>query len=404
MDARQPPAEVSRPAPTGRMAGTLFISGWIMAALGSSRLIVPLIGLSLGAGSLLIGVAAALCTAVPMLLSVAFGRWMDRVGTLPAVLLSALMIVLAALLFWGLPSPYSLLAVSGLIGSAGVFTHMAATRAVGMGVRVSERAKALGYLVLSYSLFNFGGPVLTSYAFEHAGAVIAVAVLGLFACFALLGIQLLPHFYARQTQDPGTAPQARRAYDLLKVGDLRLWILVSSVFTANQTLYPFILSLHAAQVGLAASQAGWVVGAFAFGSLTSRFFTPLLIQYVNPHATLVLALAVAAAVYAMIPVAHDMPSLMLLSAALGLPLGVGTPVSLALIYEVAPPARVNEALGISMSVNNLLQTLFPMLVGVLASALGIAPLVWVWSVLILFGAGLLMLRGRHCARGDSPGE
>ncbi|MFJ4192555.1 MFS transporter [Pseudomonas sp. NPDC089534] len=386
-------------ASAARLSGTFLISGFVMAALGSSRLIVPLIAISLGAGSMLVGVIAAACTAMPMVLSVAFGRWMDRAGTLPAIGLATSMIIFASLLYWALPSRYTLLAVSGLIGTAGVFTHMAATRAVGLGVKVSERAKSLGYLVLSYSLFNFFGPVIASHAFEHFGAVPAIGVLGLFALLSVIGTRAVPHFYAREEQRAADASGPRRAYDLLKTGDLRLWIVISGIFTANQTLYPFILSLHAAQIGLAASQAGWMLGAFAFGTLTSRFCTPLLVKHANPNITLVIALVLAAGIYAVIPSAHGTVSLVVLSAALGLPLGIGAPVSLALIYEVAPPGRVNEALGISMSVNNLLQTVFPMLIGVAASSLGVAPMVWVWSLVILVSACMIMLRRHQLERG-----
>ena len=86
-----------------RLAGTFLVSGFTMAALGSSRPLIPLIALSLGASSLLIGVAAALFTAAPMLLSVPFGWWMDRTGTLPTIMLSATMIVLTALLYGVMP-------------------------------------------------------------------------------------------------------------------------------------------------------------------------------------------------------------------------------------------------------------------------------------------------------------
>ncbi|MEN5033111.1 MFS transporter [Pseudomonas sp. TWI929] len=379
---------------TPRLAGTFLVSGFVMAALGSSRLLIPLIALSLGASSFLIGVAAALFTAVPMLLSVPFGRWMDRTGTLPAVMLSAMMIVLAALLYGAMPSQYSLLAVAGLIGTAGVFTHMAATRAVGLGVEVAERAKSLGYLVLSYSLFNFFGPVITTHAFEHYGATLAIAVLGLFAVFSIAGIRSLPHFYTHERQGAANASGSRKTYDLLGISDLRLWIVISSVFTANQTLFPFILSLHTAQIGLPASQAGWVLGAFAFGTFTSRFFTPLLVKHVSANAILILALIVAAGVYAVIPLAHGTLSLITLSGALGLPLGVGAPVSLALIYEVAPSGRVNEALGISMSANNLLQTVFPMVIGVAANGL-VAFMVWGWALIIMASAAWIMSRRKQ---------
>jgi predicted MFS family arabinose efflux permease len=254
--------------------------------------------------------------------------------------------------------------------------------------------------VLSYSFFTFLGPVIASHAFEHSGSVVAIGTLGLFALLTIIGIRVLPHNFRRVELVANANSSSRRTTDLLAIQDLRLWIVISSIFTANQTLYPFILSLHVAHIGLAVSQAGWMLGAFALGTLTSRLFTPLLVRYIRPDVTLIAALISAAGVYAFIPVAHETTTLIALSAALGLPLGVGTPVALAMIYEASPQGRVNEALGISMSVNNFLQTVFPLLIGVVASGLGVAPMVWTWSCVILLSALLTLLRSRRLQQDD----
>lgn len=377
-----------------RLVGTLIVAGCNMAALGSSRLIVPMLALALGANAFLIGVIVALFTAAPMVLSVSFGRWMDRAGTLPAILFSALMVVLASVVFLLFQSKYALLVVAALVGTAGVFTHMAATRAVGAGGEGARRAKYLGYLVLSYSLFNFMGPVIVSHAYQHYGASSAIASLGGFAVLSILGTVAVTHHFRRDSEKGLPAQSGRRAYDLLKHADLRLWILISSIFTANQTLYPFLMSLHAVEVGLTASQAGWMLGAFALGTLTSRFFTPVLVKRFRPDITLVVALIFAVSLYALIPLARDTYALAILSAGLGLPLGVGAPVSLAIIYETAPEGRVNESLGISMAVNNLLQTIFPLLMGAMAADMGTSPMVWGWAVVMACAAIITLKRSR----------
>ncbi|WP_246745386.1 MFS transporter [Pseudomonas sp. PNP] len=201
--------------------GTFVISGFIMAALASSRLIVPLVAISIGASHFLMGVAGALFTAVPMLLSVPFGRWMDAVGTLPAIVFSASMVVIAAVLYGLMPTPYTLLAVAGLIGTAGVFTHMAATRAIGAGAGEVHRARWLGYLVLSYSFFTFIGPVIITHALESLGAVVAIGMLGLFALSTIIGTRALPHGFTRQDRVVTQPVGPRKAHDLLVIRDLR---------------------------------------------------------------------------------------------------------------------------------------------------------------------------------------
>ncbi|WP_246745408.1 MFS transporter [Pseudomonas sp. PNP] len=153
--------------------------------------------------------------------------------------------------------------------------------------------------------------------------------------------------------------------------------------------------MHVSRIGLSVSDAGWMLAAFALGNLISRLFTSWLIRYVQPGLALILALVSAAGVHALIPSAHDTSMLILLSAALGLPLGLGTPVALAMIYDAAPQGRVNEALGLSMSSNNLLQTLFPLLVGVAASGLGVGPMVWIWSCAMFISALLTLQQTRR---------
>ena len=203
---------------------------------------------------------------------------------------------------------------------------------------------------------------------------------------SILGLALRVHFFKREKT--GSSPRAvsHRAYQLLSIGNLRSWIFLSSVFVAAQAIYPFVVSLHAVAIGLSAFEAGWLLAAFAIGTFVSRFFTPLLTKYFRAHITLMVALIMSAAVYSLIPFVQDIRVLTVLSCALALPLGVGVPITLVMIYESAPDGRVNESIGLSMAANNLLQTIFPLILGVSVASFGVAPMVLVFAVSMVAAA------------------
>ncbi|MCI1025834.1 MFS transporter [Pseudomonas putida] len=363
--------------------GTLAIAGLNISALGSARLVVPLIALSLGASATLVGVIAAAFTAVPMIFSVSFGRWLDRAGTLMPIMSAALLIVGATLTFWVFPSHYALVVVAGLVGAGAVLTHMAATRAVGSIATEAQRPRYLGYLILSYSLFQLVAPVSAGAMYQHHGSVAAITLLGGFSVLSILAISLRQHHFRHERRGPVERVARQGIYPLLRVPGLMVWILVSSLFFAAQTIFPFVISLHAVANGISPIEAGWLLGAFAGGAFISRFFTPVLTRYARPRPTLVVAMILGAAIYAVIPFAHQVVTLSALSLLLGMPLGVGVPVSLAMIYDTAPAERVNESVGLSMTVNNCLQTIFPLALGALVHTFGVAPMVLAFSLIML---------------------
>lgn len=373
--------------------GTLAIAGLNISALGAARLVIPLIALSLDASATLVGVIAAAFTAVPMVLSVPFGRWLDRTGTLMPMVTAALLIIAATVTFWLFPDRHALLLVAGLVGAGAVFTHMTATRAVGSIANEAQRPRYLGYLILSYSLFQLVAPVMTGAAYQHHGAKAAILLLGGFSAASILVIGLRMHHFRHERRDAVVTRARQSIFPLLRVPGLAVWILVSSLFFAAQTLFPFVISLHATASGIPPIEAGWLLGAFAAGAFISRFCTPVLTRLAKPRAILVVAMVIGAGIYALIPFAHDVVILSLLSCALGMPLGIGVPVSLAMIYDAAPQDRVNESVGLSMTVNNCLQTIFPLALGAFVHTFGIAPMVLAFA-LGMIGCALLSARGR----------
>jgi len=73
-------------------------------------------------------------------------------------------------------------------------------------------------------------------------------------------------------------------------------------------------------------------------------------------------------------------------------MGCGQPLTMSLIYSRAPEGRSGEALGLRVSINNLMHIVVPLLFGTVGSLLGVAP-VFIANALILGSGGVLIGRG-----------
>ena len=78
---------------------------------------------------------------------------------------------------------------------------------------------------------------------------------------------------------------------------------------------------------------------------------------------------------------------------LGLGVGCGQPMSMSLIYALAPPGRAAECAGLRVTANNVTHLLIPLLFGSLGTAFGYAP-VFVSNSALLVAGGMLMRKAR----------
>ena len=81
---------------------------------------------------------------------------------------------------------------------------------------------------------------------------------------------------------------------------------------------------------------------------------------------------------------------------LGLGVGCGQPMSMSLIYALAPAGRAAECAGLRVTVNNFMHLLIPLLFGSLGTAFGYTP-VFVSNSGMLVAAGVIMRKARISA-------
>ncbi|WP_076999790.1 MFS transporter [Variovorax sp. KK3] len=375
----------------GLPLGLIVALGIAHAAFAGERFTITLHAVALHASPLAIGTLLGLVMIVPMLAAVRIGRWSDRLGYQPFAIGGFLLLLASGLVVAAWPAMPSLYAASVLSGTGYMSAHVAVNLAIGRASAPGRRTDAFSAMAIAFSLSGLAGPMLAGVTIDGAGhrwAYLALSV------FALASIFLLRRAAVRYPVAPsGNGAQARpRVADLLAHGPLRAVFLVSGLLSMGWDLFTFLAPLQGVRAGLSATRTGLVMGAFSVGTFAIRLLLPRISRGAGEWATMGGALLVTALGYLAFPLLHDFGPLMLAAFLLGMSLGCGQPVSMALVHSHSPEDRAGEAVGVRSTITSASQTFLPMLFGALGSAVGMAAVFWAVSALLAAGGAFAMRR------------
>ena len=360
-----------------------------------SRVTVSLHAIQLQASALTVGVLMSLYALLPMLISVATGRMLDRVGALRPLVYSSAVLAAGIALPFAWPGLAALYVAAIVIGTAFTVQHIAFNHAVGAIGGASERAVNFSWFALGFAVSGFVGPLSAGFSIDGLGHRAAYAVL---AAFPALGLVLL---LARRSAVPEAhgrkpASQSRGVADLLREPRLRAAFLFSALLGMGWDLYAFVLPLYGSAIGLSASTIGIVMGSFAAATFAVRLAMPMFVRRLREWTVVTAAFFISGCAYSAFPFVAQVPLLMALSFALGLGLGCSQPTIMAILYGASPPGREGEVVGVRTTLMNASHTFLPLGFGALGAALG--------SLGPVFGAmaGMLLVGGWFARRRGGP--
>lgn len=377
---RQACAAESEPLSETR-AGGRTLTGVIVlgvvnhSVLAGSRVVVSLDALAMGATAWTVGVLLALYAFLPMLLAVAAGRLSDRVGARPPMIMGTVAIIVGAVLPFALSGLGSLFVCATLVGAGFMIFQVAAQNATGELGEPAERAKNFSLLALGYSVSGFIGPLVAGFAIDHSGFP---ATFALFAALSLVPyVVLASGRLALPGRDPANAgAQHGGVRVLLRHRTLRRVFAINALLAVGWDLHTIFVPIYGAQLGLSASAIGAVLSAFAAATFIVRFAMPAIARRVGEHRVLTGALLIAGLAYLAFPFAQGVFTLLAISFFLGLGLGSGQPMVMALLHTHAPPGRMGEAAGVRMSLVQSIAVAVPLVFGALGTSIGLAPVLW----------------------------
>ena len=357
-----------------------------MVAMRSSRVLLSLFALDLGTSVSVIGMLVASISLFPLFLSIYVGRLSDRLGIRTPMIIGAAGVTLAMIVPYFIPSLAGLFVSATLLGTSNVFFSLSMQHWIGLlGNSPAERTRNFSNYAVAVSVGAFIGPMIAGFGIDSVGHASAYLICMLFPLLGFLGV-----VFSARTQ-PGPQPRdatagTGKAMDLLAVPELRRILVTGGILLTGIDLFEFYMPVYTRGIGLSASVIGVIVSMYSVAAFAVRSAIPKLVLWRNEERLLTLCLAFGALGYLLVPFLENPWLLGAISAALGLFMGCGQPLTMSIIYNRSPAGRAGEALGLRFTSNNVTHTGVPVIFGALGATIGVAPVFWVIAVLLGAGA------------------
>src|ERR1043166_2212952 len=313
------------------------------------------------ASGIAVGALIAIYSAMQFLFAPLWGRWSDRVGRRPIMLVSLAGSTLSYLLF-ALADGIGLLFMSRLLAGVAGANVSVAQAFIADRTAERDRARGMGLIGAAFGLgFVFGpviGGVLAHYGHRAPGCA-ATVICGL----NLVGAYLrLPESLAREhrTPRPAAHPIARLRATIHRPQLARLLIVFAEVVFSFSTMETTFSLLCATSYGMSASHIYWLFGYM--GTMTTLMQGGLiggLPRRLDEPRLALIGAALLAVGLAGVPFTPPLVPLLVSLSAVAFGQGMASPVLSSLISKAGGGQEHGEVLGLSQSVGSLSRILGP---------------------------------------------
>lgn len=369
-----------------------------LAAVHGGRMLLALYALKLGAQPFAVGVLASAFSVVPLLLSWLVGRLADRFGSRWLLTFAGIGIACGMLVPYFVPSMPALYVASATMGVSLTAQAISTQNLIGSLGHADQRARDFSNFAMVAAVATSVGPMLSGFSIDHMGFG--------YACLNLVGLALVSVVLLGIGGGvlPGGNRHAARAgsfKDMLADPNLMRVLASSSLVMLGTDLFQFYLPIYGHGIGLSASAIGVILASFAVAAFAVRLFMPRLIALSNEETVLFYSFGLAVVGFALIPFFQSAVVLCGISLVLGLGLGCGAPITMALTYSQSPQGRSGEALGLRFAANHLARVIGPLLAGSIGSAFGLIP-VFLMNALLMASGSLISRSGASRRKPREP--
>ncbi|WP_035766657.1 MFS transporter [Arthrobacter sp. TB 23] len=346
------------------LVSVLLHAFFLQLAVALIRPTTSYIALDLGATAVSLAWVVASFSVLPIVLAFPLGRMLDIGKEKPVLVVGALLMLatgpglifaapnLTALSFWctllGLGHLMSLLSEQKRI-AAGTVDH---NRIFGIYTTSAAAAQLLGPFLLGFIGGRSVTPDTTALLVGYCAIVFSLLLVSLL----MLRHPVVPSLASRS---PGGG--IRRAFVTRPgvKGGLAASILISMLVLCAIDLLQVYLPALAVERGMAVSEVGLLLAFRAAGTLVCRFGLGWLVYTIGRNRILVVSSGIAAALLALVVVPMPLVSALVLMFCLGLMLGIGQPLSMAMMSSYAPSDHLGTWLALRLTGSRAGQVLIP---------------------------------------------
>lgn len=374
---------------------TLSLTFFHFVSVNAARVVLTLYALSLGASASAVGVLGGMFYLFPLLLSWPVGAAADRFGSRGLLLFGAVIGALALLLPYFVRTLAMLYVAAAMSGLALAFFHVTLQNLIGMLSKPDERARNFSNFSLVGAVTNFVGPLVAGFSIDHFGhASACLSVVGL-ASVALVLLLV----WGRMLPGPRhETPAAKAPLSTLVNRDVLVMLGTSSLVQLGTDVFQFYMPIYGHAIGLSATAIGTVLASFAAASFVVRIFLARLIKAMPADKLLAYSFYAGALGFLLVPLFDSTLMLTVVAFLFGIGMGLGTPLTVILMYSRSAEGRSGQTLGMRLTANNSVRVFGPIIFGALGSALGLWP-VFLMNALLM-GTGAVLSRGHR----EGPGK
>jgi DHA1 family multidrug resistance protein-like MFS transporter len=358
--------------------------------------VLPIFAADLGALPELIGVIVAASTITGVFFKLPSGALSDVLGRKRMMVLGALFFAGPPFLYPLVHDPWSLLALRFIHGFAtAIFSPVAAAYVASLSE--TGRGARLGWFSSANDIGATGGPLVGGFVlYFTASFSLTYLLVGALGVLTLLVVLLLPDVDRPAPEGKTFAVRAAELRqglsEVLRTPPIFVAAGIEAVMYLGYGAFLGFLPIYARKVGLNDAEIAIVLGAQLALAMLAKPITGRVSDRVGRIPVIIVGLLFCAAALPLVFRSESLTAFVLFAPLLGLGVGAVTPVTNALIADLASTRRLGAAMGVFGTIWDIGEAAGPMVAGFLIGGLGYAGTFDVLAVVIAVAAiGLIAL-------------
>ncbi|MEX2127892.1 MAG: MFS transporter [Xanthobacteraceae bacterium] len=339
--------------------------------------VLPAFAADLGAGPELLGIIVAASTITGVFFKLPAGALSDVLGRKRMMVLGAMFFAAPPFLYPFVDDPYSLLALRFLHGFAtAIFSPVAAAYVASLGE--TRRGARLGWYASMNDIGASGGPLLGGFLlYFTASFPVTYLTVGALGVATLIVVVLLPDLDPPRAREAKTLGERFAEFrqglgEVLGTPPILIASGIEAVMYFGYAAFLGFLPIYAKQVGLNDAEIALVLGAQLVAAMAAKPVAGRLSDLVGRKPVIIVGLLFCAASLPLVFRCENFGAFALVAPLLGIGVGAVTPVTNALIADLASVKRLGAAMGVFGTVFDFGEAAGPIVAGFLIGSLGYA--------------------------------
>jgi MFS family permease len=364
--------------------------------------------LGLGSGARAVGLVAASFALLPLFLAIPLGRFSDRRGGAPLLLVGCAVQTVGCVLLAAAGSALALAAASAVLGVGHLGLALGVQEMIARESDSARHDEHFGLLTAAVSLGQLVGPLLAGVVLgDRGGAALAAAAQHTLLLAAVIAaLATVCALVADRSRASAEVPARAAGH---REGSVRLiattrgvpsGIFVSVAVLSAADVFTAYLPVLGEQRGIGPRIVGVLLATRAGASMASRVGVGAIVRRVGRVRLIVVGAVAAAAAFGAFTLTEDVVVLVVLSVVAGFGLGFGQPLSMTLVVQLVPASARATALAVRLTGNRLGQVAVPAAAGVVAGASGAGAVFWLVGGMLVASAVAIRRSGAAAAAAE----